>query len=83
MKWLKITIACSEDMVETVSGILLLQGVEELVIEDAATLADLLAKRTGSWDYIDDSLCHPRTGARVSIFFGGRPGPGSGLPAPL
>lgn len=68
MKWLKITIACSEEMVEAVNGILLLQGVEELVIEDAATLADLLAKKTGSWDYVDDSLYQPRTGARVSFF---------------
>ncbi|MEG1501033.1 MAG: 50S ribosomal protein L11 methyltransferase, partial [Clostridiales bacterium] len=69
MDWLKISLKCLSEDIENLTGLLLLYGWDELVIEDSSLVADLLAEKDGSWDYIsEDLLDQEKHLASISFF---------------
>ncbi len=56
MNWTEISITTTTEGIEDVTGIVLMQGVGGVVVEDKEDFKEFLKQTTPQWDYVDESL---------------------------
>ena len=68
---LQITISINNELIEALTGFLLLRGFDSFVVENSADTERILNESYGKWDFVADGLRSHRHYCRLKVFFEG------------
>lgn len=64
----QITVEINNELIEALTGFLLLRGFDSFVVENSADTKRILDESSGKWDYLAEELRSHRHYCRLKVF---------------
>lgn len=69
MKYLQVSIITREEAIEELTGLLLVHGIEETVVDNPATALEILNKKKDyEWDYVEESCLNMEGDPKITFY---------------